>query len=247
MSFWPYYGLKRGISTTSWPDGEEDSAGITPGRPRAKRSPQSEESAAQCPTQALHVVKHQETADNGVAVDFSRCIHCQRCRTGPYALPWSQDFAWSASTASAQPILGSRFSASLQVLYIDAGACGACVNEVRLIDAPPYNLHRLGIFVTATPRDADVLLVAGPITDAMRTAILKAYAAMPEPKRVMGMGTCAINGGIFGESFACAGGLEKIIPVDLWLPGCPPPPLAIIHGLLSLVGRVAPVSLEEQP
>ncbi|MBU2739023.1 NADH-quinone oxidoreductase subunit NuoB [Acidithiobacillus concretivorus] len=245
MSFWPYYGLQRGITTTSWPDGAEDSPGITPGRPRAGATERAEEIAALCPTQALKVVSQDET--DGVAVDFSHCIHCQRCRQGENALPWTTDFSWGAPSTSAQPSLGSRFTRSLQVLYVDAGACGACVNEVRLIDAPPYNLHRLGIFVTATPRDADVLLVAGPITDAMRTAISKAYAAMPEPKRVMGMGTCAINGGVFGESFACAGGLEKIVPVDLWLPGCPPPPLAIIHGLLSLVGRVAPAALEEQP
>ncbi len=247
MSFWPYYSLKEGIRTTSWPDGEENSAGVTPGRPRARWTEDAQKTAALCPTQALHSIVIDDSKPEGVAVDFSRCIHCQRCRQGPNALPWTTDFTWGTRAASAAAPLGPRFARSLQVLYVDAGACGACVNEVRLVDAPPYNLHRLGIFITATPRDADVLLVAGPITDAMRTAITKAYVAMPEPKRVLGMGACAINGGIFGESFACVGGLEKIVPVDLWVPGCPPPPLAIIHGLLSLVGRVAPASLEEHP
>lgn len=241
MSFWPYYGLKRGIQTTLWPATEEQTPGVTPGRPQASQVVNAQALAQGCPTGALQAVAA------GVAVDFARCIHCQRCRHGDNALHWSEDFTWTSTGGIGLPPLGSRFRRSLHVLYIDAGACGACVNEVRLIDAPAYNLHRLGIFITASPRDADVLLVAGPITDAMRTAISKTYAAMPEPKRVVGMGVCSMNGGIFGESFACAGGLEKIIPVDVWIPGCPPPPLAILHGLLTVVGRAIPTALKEQP
>ncbi|MEY2343006.1 NADH-quinone oxidoreductase subunit NuoB [Acidithiobacillus sp. IBUN Pt1247-S3] len=239
MSFWPYYGLKQGIQTTPWPDGEDLSPGLSPGRPLSAPVTAPEATAALCPVGAL------QARAEGVHVAFDRCIHCQRCRQGEHALPWQEDFAWTVAAANNQGPLGGRFYESLNVLYVDAGACGACVNEVRLIDAPAYNLHRLGIFVTATPRDADVLLVAGPITDAMRTAIRKAYAAMPEPKRVVGMGVCAVNGGIFGESFACAGGLEKIVPVDWWIPGCPPPPLAILQGLLRVVGRAVPQMTEE--
>ena len=162
-------------------------------------------------------------------------------------MPWSDDFDWAARPAGGREPLSGPFRRSLHVRYIDAGACGGCMGEVRLIDAPAYNLHRFGIFVTASPRDADVLLIGGPVTEAMRGPVIKAFEAMPEPGRVVAMGVCAINGGVFGTSFVSAGGLEEIIPVDLVIPGCPPPPLAIIHGLLSVTGRVVPRSLEELP
>jgi Ni,Fe-hydrogenase III small subunit len=149
------------------------------------------------------------------------------------------DVAWSVRTATSQGPLPARFRHSVHVRFVDAGADGACISEVRLIDAPPYNLHRFGIFITATPRDADVLLVAGPVTEAMREPLRKAYEAMATPKRVVAIGDDAINGGIFGRSFACAGGVGEVIPVDFIVPGCPPPPLAIIHGLLAAAGQVS--------
>ena len=147
-------------------------------------------------------------------------------------------FAWSARTPNSQGPLPARFRHSVHVRFVDAGANGALISEVRLIDAPPYNMHRFGIFITATPRDADVLLVAGPVTEAMREPLRKAYEAMPTPKRVVAIGDDAINGGVFGRTFACAGGVSEVIPVDFIVPGCPPPPLAIIHGLLAAAGQV---------
>jgi Ni,Fe-hydrogenase III small subunit len=126
----------------------------------------------------------------------------------------------------------------VHVRFVDAGADGALISEVRLIDAPPYNLHRFGIFITATPRDADVLLVGGPVTEAMHQPLRKAFDAMPTPRRVVAIGDDAIDGGIFGKSFASAGGVGEVIPVDFIVPGCPPPPLAIIHGLLAAAGQV---------
>ncbi|MEO7067271.1 MAG: hypothetical protein ABI114_10215 [Rhodanobacter sp.] len=149
------------------------------------------------------------------------------------------DFAWSALTPNSQGPLPTRFRHSVHVRFVDAGANCACISEVRLIDAPPYNMHRFGIFITASPRDADVLLVAGPVTEAMREPLRKAYEAMAEPKRVVAIGDDAINGGIFGKTFACAGGVGEVIPVDFIVPGCPPPPLAIIHGLLAAAGQVS--------
>jgi len=101
-------------------------------------------------------------------------------------------------------------------------------------------MHRLGFFLTPTPRDADVLLVAGPVTDHMQGPLLKAYEAMPAPKAVVALGACAVSGGVFGSSFASLGGVANLIPVDLLIPGCPPPPLAILHALLALVGRAQP-------
>jgi Ni,Fe-hydrogenase III small subunit len=112
---------------------------------------------------------------------------------------------------------------------------------VKQLNNPLYNIHRLGIFFTPTPRTADVLLVVGPVSENMRGPLLKTYEAMPEPKRVLAVGTCAITGGVFGRSFMSAGGLGSVLPVDLEIPGDPPPPLAVLHGLLAVTGRKATV------
>jgi Ni,Fe-hydrogenase III small subunit len=154
------------------------------------------------------------------------------------------DFPWTFRTRDSQGPLPARFRHSVHVRFVDTGADGALIGEVRLIDAPPYNLHRFGIFITATPRDADVLLVGGPVTEAMREPLRKAYDAMPTPKRVVAIGDDAIDGGIFGRSFASAGGVAAVIPVDFVVPGCPPPPLAIIHGLLAAAGQVTARTFE---
>jgi Ni,Fe-hydrogenase III small subunit len=122
-------------------------------------------------------------------------------------------------------------------MVVDAGDCGACLHEVKQLNNPLYNMHRLGIFLTATPRTADVLLVVGPVSENMRGPLLKTYEAMPDPKRVLAVGSCAITGGVFGRSFMSAGGVGAVLPVDLEIPGSPPPPLAILHGLLAAAGR----------
>lgn len=147
--------------------------------------------------------------------------------------------AWTFRTPRSQGPLPMRFRHSVHVRFVDAGANGACISEVRLIDAPPYNLHRFGIFITASPRDADVLMVAGSVTEAMREPLRKAWEAMATPRRVVAIGDEAIDGGIFGKSFASAGGVHEVIPVDFIVPGCPPPPLAIIQGLLAAAGKIA--------
>lgn len=149
------------------------------------------------------------------------------------------DSSWVFRTPTSRGPLPWRFRRSVHVRFVDAGASGALIGEVRLIDAPQYNMHRFGIFITASPRDADVLLVGGPVTEAMRAPLIKAYEAMPEPKRVVAIGDDAVNGGIFGKSFASAGGVTGVIPVDFVVPGCPPPPVAIIQGLLAAAGRAA--------
>ncbi|CAM5779537.1 NADH-quinone oxidoreductase subunit B family protein [Castellaniella caeni] len=146
---------------------------------------------------------------------------------------------WVLRTADSRGPLPSRFRHSVHVRFVDAGADSALISEVRLIDAPPYNLHRFGIFITASPRDADVLLVGGPVTEAMRGPLLKAYEAMPEPKRVVAIGDEAIDGGVFGQSFTSAGGVGAVIPVDFVVLGCPPPPAAIIQGLRAAAGQCA--------
>lgn len=230
MANWTLHSVLRGMRTGSWPRRPETSPGVTPGRPQSGAT--TGDVIARCPTGAL------SGDPDSVQVNFSRCISCQQCRHGADALDWAPDFTWATSSSAAQPPLPARFRRSLHVRYIDAGSCGGCTGEVRLIDAPPYNLHRFGIFITPTPRDADVLLVGGPVTEAMREPLRKAYEAMPEPRRVVAMGVCAIDGGVFGRSFCTVGGAAEVIPVDITLPGCPPPPLAIIHALLAVAGRM---------
>jgi Ni,Fe-hydrogenase III small subunit len=140
-------------------------------------------------------------------------------------------------------LLGKAFHRSLHVRFVDGGACGACLSEVEQINKPYYNMHRLGFFITPTPREADILLVAGPVTDPMRLPLQKAFEAMPTPKRVLAIGACALSGGVFGPSFASGSGVSELIPVDIGVPGCPPPPLAILHGLLLAVSRKPSASL----
>lgn len=167
---------------------------------------------------------------------------------GERGTPADNALAWMVPmrTPNSRGPLPPRFRHSVHVRFVDAGANGALLGEVRLIDAPPYNLHRFGIFITASPRDADVLLVGGPVTEAMRGPLRKVYEAMPEPKRVVAIGDDAIDGGVFGKSFASAGGVAAVIPVDFVVPGCPPPPLAIIQGLRAAAGQVVTQPLGER-
>ena len=160
-----------------------------------------------------------------------------RCK-GRDGQTWRRDVAWAhAPDPTAQGPLEGRFARSLHVRIVDAGDCGSCLNELAQLNGPSYNLHRFGIFIVPTPRQADVLLVVGPAARQMHEALLAAYEAMPEPKRVVAVGVCAASGGIFGPSLMSAGGVAEVIPVDLVVPGCPPPPHAIIDALRMVCGQ----------
>jgi Ni,Fe-hydrogenase III small subunit len=130
------------------------------------------------------------------------------------------------------------FKGSLHIRHVDSGSCNACESEVKMLTSPYYDLHRLGIFFTPSPRHADLLLVTGPITRAMEGPLLRTYEAMPDPRLVVGVGACACGGGIFGPSAYVRGGLEGLLPVDVYIPGCPPTPVALIYGLLLATNRV---------
>lgn len=241
MSFWFWNGLRKGIHTTRYPRAPETAPGVSPGRPLSTEFRSAEEAAlaaAPCPVDAI-------TAHANLArVELRQCIHCQRCRfSDSPSVAWQQDFEWAAAPPGSlgyEP-LPNAYNHSLHIMVVDAGDCGACLHEVKLLNNPFYNMHRLGMFFTATPRAADVLLVVGPVSENMRIPLLKTYEAMPEPKRVVAVGACAINGGVFGRTFMSAGGAASVLPVDLEIPGDPPPPLAILHGLLVTTGRKSPV------
>ncbi|HBO85060.1 MAG: hypothetical protein A2073_03815 [Deltaproteobacteria bacterium GWC2_42_11] len=128
-----------------------------------------------------------------------------------------------------------RFRRSLTIRQVDAGSCNGCELEIHALNNPIYNCERFGIKFTASPRFADILLVTGPVSMNMEIALKRTYNATPSPKFVIAVGDCGCNGGIFGESYASLGGISKVIPVDIVIHGCPPPPTAILKGILKLM------------
>jgi Ni,Fe-hydrogenase III small subunit len=133
-----------------------------------------------------------------------------------------------------------HFGRSLAIRHVDAGSCNGCELEIHACNSPHYNLERLGIRFVASPRHADLLLVTGPVSRHMETALRRTYDATPEPKLVVAIGDCGCTGGIFGESYASRGRVSNVIPVDVAVPGCPPEPVAIIQGILTALDKQNP-------
>jgi Ni,Fe-hydrogenase III small subunit len=129
---------------------------------------------------------------------------------------------------------------SLAVRHVDAGSCNGCEHELTLASSPYCDLQRFGLGIVASPRHADVLLVTGPVTTRMRDALLTAYAAMPEPRRVAALGDCALGCGVLGSPEDVVGAVDEVLPVDVRIPGCPPAPETIAEALLELIDRPAP-------
>ena len=128
---------------------------------------------------------------------------------------------------------------SLAIRHVDAGSCNGCEHELTLLAGPHYDLQRYGLGIVASPRHADVLLVTGPVTKNMHEALLRTYQATPGPKWVIAVGDCAVDGGLFADSYACVGGVEAVIPVDLRIRGCPPTPTQLLQGLLAVLDKSA--------
>jgi Ni,Fe-hydrogenase III small subunit len=130
------------------------------------------------------------------------------------------------------------FGRSLKLRQVSAGGCNACELDLNVLNTPVFDLSRFGIQFVASPRHADGIVVTGTITLNMKEALIKAYQAMPEPKIVIAIGACAVSGGIFADTPESSNGLDSILPVDLYIPGCPPHPLTILDGMLRLLGRI---------
>lgn len=130
-----------------------------------------------------------------------------------------------------------RLGRSLSIREVDAGSCNGCELEIHALSNIFYDLERFGLRFVASPRHADVLLVTGPVTQNMREALERTYQATPDPKWVVAVGDCALDGGMFAGSYACVGGVSKVIPVDLHVRGCPPSPTALLQGLIALVEK----------
>lgn len=257
MPIWTFFGLKRGKATSDWPEGAggDGQEGVL-GLPRLdvdhchNGASGCQDCVQGCPAEAIGL------QDGRIGIDYARCVGCQLCTETCHegVFTPSQDWAFgvrdradlhtfgiSVTPSPEQTVKLSKamaaFGHSLHIRHVDAGSCNGCESELNALLNPFYNLHRLGIFFTPSPRFADLLLVTGPVTEAMREPLLATFEAMPEPRWVMAVGTCATSGGTNGGGYACHQGLEGLLPVDIWLPGCPPNPAAIIEALLLLLNR----------
>jgi Ni,Fe-hydrogenase III small subunit/NAD-dependent dihydropyrimidine dehydrogenase PreA subunit len=228
----------------SCPTGAIQTAGVTAGRKTLTLSYaaciQCRECVTGCPEQAVSISKDVEIAaytreQLARTASFDVDPNTGRCRFNEVEVGPGPSLADSAARL-AERIRG-RFGRSLHVRQVDAGSCNGCELEIAATTNPVYDLERFGIHLVASPRHADVLLVTGPVTRNMETALRKTYEAAPEPRIVVAVGACGCSGGIFGErTYAVVGGVDRVVPVDVYIPGCPPRPHAILHGLLVAIG-----------
>jgi Ni,Fe-hydrogenase III small subunit len=151
------------------------------------------------------------------------------------AAPAPDEAALAELAAALERHARRRLGRSLAIREVDAGSCNGCELEIHALSNAFYDLERFGIRFVASPRHADVLLVTGPVTKNMRQALERTYAATPDPKWVVAVGDCALDGGLFAGSYAVVGGVKEVVPVDLHIRGCPPSPLQLLKGLLALL------------
>jgi Ni,Fe-hydrogenase III small subunit/ferredoxin len=256
VSPWVLRGLREGVVTTRWPSRPDAYAESWRGPaaildPRADGAP---DLAALCPTGAI-----SSAADGSIRLDQGQCIRCGRCvAERPDVFGWSRGPGNAALSrdglvvpqlpetepglAAARAALRARTAMlrrSVHLRHVDAGSDGSEEQEILALLNPVYDVHRLGIFVTASPRHADVLLVTGAGAHGMAEPLRRTYEGMPNPKVVIAVGTDACGGGLLAGSYATSSGVGAVIPVDVWLPGSPPPPFSILHALLLALGRLA--------
>ena len=238
---WIGYGLRRGILTTRYPlrpdamppsyRGEVEAllAGI-----EAQRI-----GADACLSGAIR------PAEARAGIDRQRCFQCGECaRRAPEAFRLTSEFALAevaGEPEETRTLLRRRMESlgrSVHLRHIDVGSDGSEEQELQAIFNPFYDVNRLGIFLTATPRHADILIVSGVVTDPMVEPLRRTYEAMPEPRLVIALGTAACSGSIFYNGPTVVGPCSKVLPVDVGIPGAPPSPLTILHGLWVALGRL---------
>lgn len=245
--------LQQGHRTMKFPDGP--APGMPDrfrGRPTidAARCPRGCRACADaCPTNAITLAERLE-------VDLGKCLFCTDCVNAcpETAISYTTDFRLAVRRRSDLVVdqhrqtlnlaialdakLKKLFGRSLKLRQVSAGGCNACESDVNVLGTVAWDLSRFGIQLVASPRHADGLLITGPVTNNMKLALKKTYDAVPEPKIVIAVGACAISGGPYIDHDQANNGADSILPVDLYIPGCPPHPFTILDGLLRLLGRI---------
>jgi Ni,Fe-hydrogenase III small subunit/formate hydrogenlyase subunit 6/NADH:ubiquinone oxidoreductase subunit I len=257
--------LRTGVVTTRYPAEPSVPPDRFRGAPVLRGRSQLPPPAV-CPTGAIS--EHADTEGRLGALDLARCVFCGRCAEDPWsdAITMGRDFELAsrsradlrlevladapgrsaphvardpdADAARASSEIRRVLGRSLHLRHLDAGSCNACDWELTALLNPVYDVRRLGIDFVASPRHADGVVVTGPVTRNLETAVHRTYEAIPDPRIVIAVGACAASGGIVGEGYASAGGVDRVLPVDVYIPGCPPRPEAIIFGILVAIGRL---------
>ncbi len=243
---------KQGYQTMAWPCGPPPQlpARFT-GRPRIDSIQCGNCSGTcvdQCPTGAI------THGDGKLRLDLGRCIFCRSCEKacGKNAISFGRDYQLAAAKRKdlivendVETLLpafnkaaATHFSRSFSLRVISAGGCGACEADTNVLTTLAWDISRFGIHYAASPRHADGVLIIGPVTANMAEAVRQTHDAVPSPKCVIAVGTCAVSGGIYAGMAGSRNGCDPILPVDLYIPGCPPHPLTILDGLLRFLGRI---------
>jgi Ni,Fe-hydrogenase III small subunit/Pyruvate/2-oxoacid:ferredoxin oxidoreductase delta subunit len=241
----------QGQRTVGYPDAPAVLPDRFRGRPRVDASRCDSDCracSASCPTDAI------AKDERGLALDMGRCLFCGECAaacpTGAIAMTNEHRLAARtreelfvrddtiAKVRALDETMRRLFGRSLKLRQVSAGGCNGCEADVNVLSTIVFDIGRFGIQFVASPRHADGLLITGPVTQNMKLALEKTYAAVPAPKIVIAVGACAIAGGPFAGHPEQHGGCDGIVPVDLYVPGCPPHPYTILDGLLRLLGRI---------